>query len=128
MVNIKKIFVIVMVFWGILSTCFFIRIADPMITLSTLKDNYKSAVLNNPQNDKYQKDVYEIYKEHVRYFSESDDKVISWYYSMDDIKRIPVLFLLLFPYVALISYIISLIGKSNNKKHLDYSEYKKMVR
>ena len=128
MVNIKKIFVIVMVFWGILSTCFFIRIADPMLTLSTLKDNYKSAVLNNPQNDKYQKDVYEIYKEHVRYFSESDDKVISWYYSLSDTNRIPILLLLLVPYATLISYIVTLIGKNDNKKHQDYNEYKKIVR
>jgi len=79
--------------WIIASTLFFIKMGSSLMIEATYKDNYHYAVLNSPHNIKYQKKIYGIYKKHVEYLSDSNDEIISSYFSLDENYRIIILFI-----------------------------------
>lgn len=73
---------------------------------ATYKDNYHYAVLNSPHNIKYQKKIYGIYKKHVEYLSDSNDEIISSYFSLDENYRIIILFIAVTPYFLVVGLIV----------------------
>ena len=92
--------------WIIASTLFFIKMGSSLMIEATYKDNYHYAVLNSPYNIKYQKKIYGIYKKHVEYLSDSNDEIISSYFSLDENYRIIILFIAVTPYFLVVGLIV----------------------
>lgn len=92
--------------WIIASTLFFIKMGSSLMIETTYKDNYHYAVLNSPHNIKYQKKIYGIYKKHVEYLSDSNDEIISSYFSLDENYRIIILFIAVTPYFLVVGLIV----------------------
>ncbi len=92
--------------WIIASTLFFIKMGSSLMIEATYKDNYHYAVLNSPHNIKYQKKIYGIYKKHVEYLSDSNDEIISSYFSLDENYRIIILFIAVTPYFLVVGLIV----------------------
>ena len=92
--------------WIIASTLFFIKMGSSLMIEATYKDNYHYAVLNSSHNIKYQKKIYGIYKKHVEYLSDSNDEIISSYFSLDENYRIIILFIAVTPYFLVVGLIV----------------------
>ncbi len=101
--------------WIIASTLFFIKMGSSLMIEATYKDNYHYAVLNSPHNIRYQKKIYGIYKKHVEYLSNSNDEIISSYFSLNENYRLIILFIAVMPYFLVIGLIVDkFISKKDN--------------
>ncbi len=99
-------FKIFLVIWIIASTMFFVKMGPSLAIESTYKDNYHYTVLNSPHNIRYQRKVYNIYKKHVEYLSNSDDEIVSSYFSLAEKHRILILYFAVMPYFLVIGIIV----------------------
>lgn len=106
---------LILAVWTIVSTIFFIKMGPSLATESMYKDNYHYTVINSPHNISYQRKVYGIYKKHVSYLSDSDDKIVSSYFSLDKNYRLIILFFAVTPYFITVGLIIDkFISKNDN--------------
>lgn len=103
----KKHVKILFAIWIIASTLFFIKMGSSLMIESTYKDAYHDAVLSSPHNYKYQKKLYKLYEEHVEYLSESEDEIVSSYFSLKETHRKTILYFAMMPYFLVLGSVVS---------------------
>lgn len=107
-------FKIFLVIWIIASTMFFVKMGPSLTIASTYKDNYHYTVLNSPHNIRYQRKVYNIYKKHVEYLSDSNDEIISSYFSLEEKYRMLILYIAVMPYFIVVGLIVDKFISKND--------------
>lgn len=107
----KKVFVLLFIIWFALSTIFFVKFSNSIFTLSTLKDNYMSFATKRYINSDYEKQAYDLYLEKIDYYANSNDEIISSFYSLSKLNRSIIILFALIPYLYLISLFVIAIQK-----------------
>ena len=117
----KFVLISIFIFWFLLGTFFYYKMARPLTQASILKDGYKQSLISNPHNEEYQKQAYSLYRDYEKQLAYDEDEVVSYFYSKTRNERAAILLVVSVPFLVIVSYIIIFIDKkmqkSKNKKY-----------
>ncbi len=91
---------LVIIIWMIVGLLFILKIGNPIISLSTLKDTYRNSVTNYSENTKYQKETQNAYNTYLEGLKNSDDVIIRAYFSLNFWMKALTFIIIELPYIT----------------------------